>query len=157
MTMGNSDDENGEICLTENTERSSEMRLSAFTGKRMLHLHGKSCQPSSTRIEESTNDFTSFFRMRPASFRFTSFRRASGRQSTRQTSLRTTTRDFVTRQSSRSNSPMRICWNDSPAWFTAITTDGSPGKHIADFRKHIRSCWRCSRIEFSACTIKVYT
>ncbi len=90
-------------------------------------------------------------------FSFTYFRRASSRQSTRQTSLRTTTRDFVTKQSSRSNSPMRICWNDSPAWSTAITTDGSPGKHIADFRKHIRSCWRCSRIEFSACTIKVYT
>ena len=92
-----------------------------------------------------------------ASFRFTSFRRASSRQSTRQTSLSTTTRDFVTRQSSRSNSPMRIRWNDSPAWSTAITTDGSPGKLIADFRKHIRNYWRCSRIEFSTCTIKVYT
>ena len=49
---------------------------------------------------------------------------------------------------------MRIRWNDSPAWSTAITTDGSPGKLIADFRKHIRNYWRCSRIEFSACTIK---
>ena len=48
-------------------------------------------------------------------------------------------------------------WNDSPAWSTAITTDGSLGKLIADFRKHIRNDWRCSRIEFSACTIKVYT
>ena len=34
-------------------------------------------------------------------------------------------------QSSKSNSPMRIHWNDSPAWSTAITTDGSPEKHIA--------------------------
>lgn len=49
---------------------------------------------------------------------------------------------------------MRIHWNDSPARSTAITTDGSPGKLIADFRKHIRNYWRCSRIEFSACTIK---
>ena len=63
-------------------------------------------------------------------------------------------RDFVTRQSSKSNFPMRIRWNGSPAWSTAITTDGSPGKLIADFRKQIRNYWRCSRIEFSACTIK---
>ena len=47
-------------------------------------------------------------------------------------------RDFVTRQSSKSNFPMRIRWNGSPAWSTAITTDGSPGKLIADFRKQIR-------------------
>ena len=52
---------------------------------------------------------------------------------------------------------MRIRWNGSSVWSTAITTDGSPEKHIADFRKHIWNYWRCSRIEFSACTIKVYT
>ena len=113
-------------------------------------------QPSSTRMERSTSDFISFFRMRPASFRFTNFRRASSRQSTRQTSLRTT-RDFVTKQSSRSNSLMRIHWNGSPAWSTATTTDGSPGKLIADFRKHIRSCWRCSRIEFFGQHCKKFT
>ena len=87
-------------------------------------------------------------------FSFTYFRRASSRQSTRQTSLRTTTRDFVTRQSSRSNSPMRILWNDSPARSTVIITDDSLEKHIADFKKHIRSCWKCSRINFSSYTIK---
>ena len=133
------------------------MRLSAFTGKRMLYLHGKSCQPSSTRMEQSTSDFISFFRMSSASSRFTSYRRASGRQSTRQTSSRTTTKNFVTRQSSRSNSPMRILWNDSPARSTVIITDDSLGKHIADFKKHIQSCWKCSRINFFVLHYKVYT
>ena len=97
------------------------------------------------------------FRMSSASSRFTSFRRASGRQSTRQTSSRTTTKDFVTRQSSRSNSPMRILWNDSPARSTVIITDDSLGKHIADFKKHIQSCWKCSRINFFVLHYKVYT
>lgn len=60
-------------------------------------------------------------------------------------------------QSSKSNSPMRIHWNGSPAWSTATTTDGSPGKLIADFRKHIRSCWRCSRIEFFGQHCKKFT
>ena len=90
-------------------------------------------------------------------FSFTYFRRASSRQSTRQTSLRTTTRDFVTRQSSKSNFPMRIRWNDSPAWSTTTTTDGYPGKLIVDFRKHIRSCWRCLRIEFFCQHCKKFT
>ena len=34
---------------------------------------------------------------------------------------------------------MRIRWNDSPTWSTETTTDGSQGKLIADFRKHIRN------------------
>ena len=34
-------------------------------------LQGKSWQPFSTRMERSTSDFISFFRMRPVSFRFT--------------------------------------------------------------------------------------
>jgi hypothetical protein len=38
-----------------------------------------------------------------------------------------------------------------------IITDVFPGKRIADFKKHIRSCWRCSRIDLSVYTIKVYT
>ena len=80
------------------------MRLSVCTGRRMPHSQNKNCQPFSTRMEQSTSDFISFFRMSPASSRFTSFRRVSSRQSTRQTSLRTTTKDFVTRRSSRSNS-----------------------------------------------------
>ena len=130
------------------------MRLSTF---KMLHLQGKSWQPSSTRMERITSDFISFFRMKPVSLRFTNFRRASSRQSTRRTSLRTTTRDFVTRQSSRSNSPMRIRWNGLPAWSTATTTDVSPGKLIAYFRKHIRSCWKCSRIEFFGQHCKKFT
>ena len=53
--------------------------------------------------------------------------------------------------------PTRIRWNDSPAWSTVIITDVFPGKRIADFKKHIRSCWRCSRIDLSVYTIKVYT
>lgn len=131
-------------------------KLKSGYRKRMLHLQGKNCQPSSTRMERSTSDFISFFRMRPVSFRFTNFRRASSRQSTRQTSLRTT-RDFVTSQSSKSNSLMRIRWNGSPAWSTATTTDGSQGKLIVDFRNHIRNCWRCSRIEFFGLHYKKFT
>ena len=49
---------------------------------------------------------------------------------------------------------MRILWNDSPARSTVIITDVFPGKRIADFKKHIRNCWRCSRINFSSYTIK---
>ena len=49
---------------------------------------------------------------------------------------------------------MRILWNDSPARSVVIITDDSLGKHIADFKKHIQSCWKCSRINFSSYTIK---
>ena len=32
-----------------------------------------------------------------------------------------------------------------------------PGKHIADFKKHIQSCWKCLRINFFVLHYKVYT
>lgn len=76
--------------------------------------------------------------------------------SARNASLRTT-RDFVTGQSARSNSPMRIRRNGSPAWSASIAAGGSPGKHIADFRKPIRNGWRCSRIDFFGLHDKKFT
>ena len=123
----------------------------------MPHSQNNNCQSLSTRMEQSTSDFIRFFRMRPASSHFTNFRRASSRQFTRQVSLRTTTKDFVTRQSSRNNSQTMVHWNDSPARSAVIITDVFLRKRIVDFKKHIRCCWRCSRINLSVYTIKVCT
>ena len=75
----------------------------------------------------------------------------------RNISLRTTTRNFITGQSARSNSPMRIRRNGSPAWSAAIAADGSLEKLIADFRKSIRNGWRCSWIDSFGLHYKKFT
>lgn len=52
---------------------------------------------------------------------------------------------------------MRICWNGSPAWSAAIAAGGSPGKHIANFRKPIRNGWRYLQIDVFGLHDKKFT